>query len=261
MNLVTRQQAIADLVNAEGEVSVEALAHRFLVSDMTIRRDLQALADAGRVLRTHGGAAPAQRVMFEFQFLRRAKANQDAKRSIGEVAAGVVRDGQSVLLDSSTTTLAVAERLRERQSLTVITTSLPIASALQQRPGLEVMLLGGYLRPGAPDLVGALTEANLENLRADVAFIGADGVDLKGFIYNASPDVARMLGKMAQAAHAVYAVADSTKIGRTALVRFGQVGHWAGLITDDALDRPARVALRRAGVNLMIASHHKEKSP
>ncbi|MCX5658871.1 MAG: DeoR/GlpR family DNA-binding transcription regulator [Planctomycetota bacterium] len=253
MPINLRQQQIADLVNARGEQSVEALAGKFLVSGMTIRRDLQALAEAGHVLRTHGGAAPARRVTFDFQFLERAKTHWNAKQQIAAAAAELVRDGQSVMLDSSTTTLAIAEHLRTRSRLTVVTTSLPIASALQHSPGMEVLLLGGYLRPDAPDLAGPLTEGNIESLRVDVAFLGADGIDAKGAIYNAAPAVARMLGKMAASAKTVYAVADSSKLGRTALARFGNVSAWAGLVTDSGVAKPLTASLRRAGVKLIIA--------
>jgi len=239
---------------------VDVLCARFGVSGMTIRRDLRALAAAGRVVRTHGGATPADRVTFEFGFLERMRRNQAAKQAIAAVAAGQVRDGQSVLLDSGTTTLALAEQLRGKKGLTVVTTSLPIASALQFCQEVQVLLLGGFVRRDAPDLTGALTEANLESLRADVAFIGADGIDLRGNVYNASLNVGRMLSKMAAAADRVFVVADSTKIGKTALTRFGNLAAWAGLITDSGLSRSAATALKRARVRVLKADGRaKEK--
>jgi DeoR/GlpR family transcriptional regulator of sugar metabolism len=110
---------------------VDELAARFAVSGMTIRRDLQILADQGKVIRTHGGAAMAERISFEFDFLRRAKEHEDAKLAIGVAAAALVADGQAVLFDSGTTTLAISRELHGKRNLTVITTSLPIASQLQ----------------------------------------------------------------------------------------------------------------------------------
>src|SRR5688572_26252964 len=153
---VARHRLILGLLQEYGDCSVEFLANRFGVSDMTIRRDLQNLAESGKVIRTHGGAAPAARVSFEFQFLNRARANQAAKQAIARLAAEQVRDGQSVMLDSGTTTLALAQELRARRTtgLTIITTSLPIASELQFSPSIEIVLLGGILRSDAPDLVG-----------------------------------------------------------------------------------------------------------
>ena len=255
-----RRQKILELLRQRGECSVAVLAGELGVSDMTVRRDLHSLAQEGQVLRTHGGAAPAEQVMFEFQFLKRARERQFEKDTIGAKAAQIIRDGQSVMLDSGTTTLALARHLRLRRGVTVITTSLPIASILQFASGIDVLLLGGFLRRQSPDLEGAMTESNLETLRADVAFVGADGVDAGGDVYNAVLDVGRMLGKMASSANQVYVVADSSKIGRTAMCRFGNVGKWAGLITDDGVSGEHQAALRAAGVNLIIAEKIAQSS-
>ena len=112
----------------------------------------------------------AERVSFEFEFLNRVKENQSAKEAIAVAAAAEVKDGESVMLDSGTTTRELAKQLRGKQALTVITSSLPIAAELQYDQQIEVLLLGGRLRASSPDLAGALTERNLETLRADVAF-------------------------------------------------------------------------------------------
>lgn len=233
---------------------MESLSRSLGVSDMTVRRDLQRLAQSGRIVRTHGGAAPSEQVTFEFQFLRRAKLNQQQKDQIGARAARLVQDGQSVLLDSGTTTLALARHLRARQGVTVITTSLPIASALQHVPNIETLLLGGFVRRGTPDLGGALTESNLESLHADLAFVGADGIDEAGNLYNVSLSVARMLAKMAACATQAFVVADGSKLGRTALSRFGNAGKWSGLITDEQASPHVVTALRGVGVNVILAS-------
>lgn len=253
MQATTRQKRILERLNGAGEVDSLALAGELGVSAMTIRRDLDVLARAGRAVRTHGGAALAGRVVFDFQFLRRTEDQAAAKAAIALRAASRVQDGQSVLLDSGTTTLAVARALRDRRRLTVITTSLPIASELQYCASIELVLLGGTLQHESPDLIGPLTEANLETLRADVAFVGADAVGTDGAVYNRSMAVARMLERMTAAARQVYVVADHTKLGQTALARFGQASHWNGLITDRV---PVELGapLRRAGVNLMVAA-------
>lgn len=257
-----RREAILHLIGHDGECSVEQLAGRFKVSGMTIRRDLQELAEAGRVIRTHGGAALTARVSFEFRFLEEAREHADAKDLVAARAAALVDDGQVVMLDSGTTTLAIARRLKSRANLTVITTSLPIASELYGCPGVELLLLGGRLRRDSPDLTGPVTESTLEMLKADIAFIGADGVDAEGNVYNASPAVGQMLGKMAAAAQCVYVVADHTKVGRTAMMRFGDVKNWRGLITDDEVDPALKRKMVRAGVKFVevITSRAKADS-
>ncbi len=249
-----RHRQILDLLRDRGECLVDELARECGVSDMTIRRDLAKLADEGRIVRTHGGAASSEQISFEFQFLRRAKLNSEAKERIGAVAAQLVEDGQSIMLDSGTTTLALARNLRHRRQLTVITTSLPIAAVLQQSHGVETLLLGGYIRKESPDLEGPLTESNLESLRADVAFVGADGIDADGVVYNASLGIAKMLSKMVEAAEQVYVVADATKLGRKALASFGNIARWKGLITDAGPDHEMVRQFTAAGMNVMFVN-------
>jgi DeoR family transcriptional regulator, fructose operon transcriptional repressor len=254
MSQKTRQDQIGEWIARAGECSIDDLVKRFRVSGMTIRRDLQALADRGKVLRTHGGAAMAERVSFEFEFLNRVREHQAAKQQIAVAAAAEVNSGESVLLDSGTTTLELAKRLREKQRLTVVTTSLPIAAALQYDRHIDVLLLGGYIRPSAADLAGALTETNLESLRADVAFLGAAAVDRRGAVYQTSPEIARLLMKMAASAVRVFVVADGSKLGRTALCRFGRLQDWSALVTDAAADRSTLTALKKAGARVIVAS-------
>ena len=251
MNQMNRQEKIIALIGETGEGSIQEFAKLFNVSEMTIRRDLDSLAGLGRVIRTHGGAALAGRVSFEFDFLKRKKQNQKEKESIALRAAELVQDGQSVMLDSGTTPLAVARALCGKKGVTVITTSLPIASELQYQKEIRVLLLGGFLRSGAPDLEGALTESNLEQLRADIAFLGADGIDREGHAYNDSLAVGRMLAKMSSSANEVYVVADQNKLGRTALTRYGNIASWSGLITGRSADKSLLASLRRNGVRIL----------
>jgi len=253
MSQETRQKRICELLARRGECTIEELVRRLGVSGMTVRRDLTALAGEGKVIRTHGGAALAERVSFEFEFLNRVRKNQAAKEAIAVAAAALIKDGQSVMLDSGTTTLELAKRLQGKRNLTVITTSLPIAAQLQFDRQIEVLLLGGYLRASSPDLSGALTEANLETLRADVAFLGADGVDSQGNVYQDSPELARMLTKMASSAKRVYVVADHSKLGRTALWQFGRLRDWTALLTDSGADRGPIASLKKAGVSVIKA--------
>jgi len=253
MNPQTRQSEISQWISRQGECSIEELVEQFEVSGMTIRRDLQSLADQGKVIRTHGGAAMAERVSFDFDFLNSQNEHQAAKRAIAAAAAAQVEEGESVMLDSGTTTLALAKELRGKRRLVVITTSLPIASQLQYDQEIEVLLLGGYLRPSSPDLVGALTESNLETLRADVAFLGASGVDRRGNVYQEVAEVARMLSKMAASARRVFVVADGSKLGKTALWRVGRLQDWSALITDAGADRKVLASLKKNGAHVIKA--------
>jgi len=259
MSRKTRQDRICEWIARRGECSIDDLAKKLDVSGMTIRRDLQALAERGKVIRTHGGAAMGERVSFEFDFLKRVHENQAAKAEIAAIAAAQVEDGQSVMLDSGTTTLALARQLQAKKGLTVVTTSLPIAAQLQYCPEITVLLLGGYVQTASPDLAGALTESNLESLHADVAFIGAHGIDRRGVVYQESPEVARLLTKMAAAVERVFVVADHSKLGRKALARCGRLQDWAGLITDSGADGQLVSALKRAGARVTRSRTGKKK--
>lgn len=228
----SRQAKIIEILQDQGECSIDHLAEKFGTSGMTVRRDLQTLAEHGRVIRTHGGARLASGVNFEFAFLQRTKQAQNEKRAIGKLASDLIQEGQSVILDSGTTTLAIAEHLKLRRNVKVITTSLPIASMLQFNESIEINLLGGQLRAGAPDLSGTITMANLDMIHTDLAFIGADAIDAGGSAYTDSSDLAVMLGKMAQIATTAYVVADSSKLNRTALWKIFHLKKVHGLITD-----------------------------
>ncbi|WP_428307928.1 DeoR/GlpR family DNA-binding transcription regulator [Lacipirellula sp.] len=253
MGNAVRDKKLIEMIAANGECSIDQLATELGVSDMTIRRDLQSLAESGKIIRTHGGAAMAESVSFGFEFLKKYGQHQEAKEAIAKLAAGKVEEGQSVLLDSGTTTLAIATQLRAKPNITVVTTSLPIASRLQYAPKVEVLLLGGYVRPTSPDLVGALTESNLESLCADIAFIGAAGIDHKGIVYQQSPEVAKMLATMVKSAKVVYLVADSSKFGKTALCRCGKLQDWDGIITDRGVDKKLVESFAKKGVQVLLA--------
>ncbi|MBN1910670.1 MAG: DeoR/GlpR transcriptional regulator [Pirellulales bacterium] len=257
MKQAARQARIREMIVRNGECSVEELAAELDVSGMTIRRDLQALSEQGQVIRTHGGATLGERISFEFAFLKRSRENRMAKEAIAAAAFHLAQGCRSIMLDGSTTTLAIARRLHGMTGLTVVTTSLPAAAELQYEQGIDVLLPGGYVRPASPDLTGSLAEANLESLRAEIAFLGADGIDLEGSVYAHPPDTTLVLVKMAASASRVYVAADHTKLGRTALRRFGQLRNWAGLITDSDADPEILDRLREAHVNVIVAKHEE----
>lgn len=252
----TRQSQILGMLQTKGECSIDYFAEKFGTSGMTIRRDLQELADQGRIIRTHGGATTAPGITFEFAFLKRTKLNMLQKQAIGQLAASLIKDNQSVVLDSGTTTLAIAKLLRYRKGVKVITTSLPIASMLQYNESIEINLLGGQLRAGSPDLCGAITEANLDLICADLAFVGADAIDTRGTVFTEFSELSRMLARMIANAKTSYVVADSSKLNRTTLWRFGELKQMGGLITDGKADTSFVNNLTKAGIKVLRAPRH-----
>lgn len=218
-------------------ISTEALSKQFGVSGMTIRRDLETLESLGEVVRTHGGAALAQKLTFEFSFHRKSSAGLDQKKRIAREAVRHIRNGQVVILDTGTTTLQIARALVGQRSVRVITTSLAIVSELQFSADIEVILLGGMLRDGSPDLHGPLTEQAIEQLTADVAFIGADAIDAKGNVYTGDLRVINIDRKIASNSDQVIVVADSSKFGQTAMCKIFDTKGYSMIISDSGVDK------------------------
>ena len=252
MPAAARQARIRELLNERQTVSIPELARTFGVSEMTVRRDLAALARGGQVRRTHGGAMAAEKMVFEFNFRARRQAHRDAKRAIAREAAKLIKPGQTIILDTGTTTLELAALLKDSRDLTVITPSLAVASELQFSPGVRTVLLGGVVRRGSPDLTGAVTEANLEMLAADVAFQGADAIDLEGRMYNGDLQIAHVDEKMRRRAKRTYILCDSSKIGSTALACNGSLRQTEALITDDGIDPRHRRTLEQTGATVVV---------
>jgi DeoR/GlpR family transcriptional regulator of sugar metabolism len=237
-----RQRKIREHFVEQPGVTVSELAREFGVSEMTIRRDLAALEGKADIHRTHGGAMLTERMILEFDYRNRRELNRTAKRAIAAEAVKLVRPGDRLILDNGTTTLELASLLRDRQDLTVITPSLAVASELQHASGLEVILLGGVIREGSPDLTGPVTEHCLELFSADIAFQGADGIGLDGSIYNSDLRLARVDRIMRRVARRSCLVVDHSKIGRTALACCGSLADVDIFITN--VEAP-RAALQR----------------
>jgi DeoR/GlpR family transcriptional regulator of sugar metabolism len=158
-----------------------------------------------------------------------------------------------VMLDTGTTTLAVAELLTGFDDLTVITSSLAVVSQLQYAEGVHTILLGGQIRRGSPDLTGGLTEYCLDFFAADIAFQGADAIGPDGSIYNSDLRLARVDRRMRERCERAVILADSSKLGHTALARNGALSETNGLITDADADRAWVRVMRRSGVHVTLA--------
>ena len=251
-SVAQRQAKILGLFRDVQEVSIPNLSERFGVSEMTIRRDLDKLQRSGAVRRTHGGAIPAERMVFEFDFVARRQANRRAKRAIARRALELIEPPQRLILDTGTTTLELAHLLKDMRDLTVITPSLAVASELQFSEGVHTVLLGGTVRRGSPDLTGVVTETVLDMFAADIAFQGADGIGPDGALYNTDMRISRVDRKIREQAQRTYILTDNSKIGRTALVRHGYVNEVAALITDNRIDRRVLRALKETGANVIV---------
>lgn len=247
-----RQAHIRQRFAAGPGVSVSVLARTFGVSEMTVRRDLTALEGQSHIQRTHGGAVLTERMMLEFDYRERREHNRPLKQAIAAAARKLIQPGQRLILDNGTTTLELATLLKDGQDLTVITPSLAVASELQHAAGVEVILLGGVIRRGSPDLTGPVTEHCLELFAADFAFQGADGIGANGAIYNTDLRLAAVDKVMRRVAEKSVVLADHTKIGATALACSGSLADVDIFITDTAA--PAAALKRFAKLGTQVIS-------
>ncbi|MFC7221000.1 DeoR/GlpR family DNA-binding transcription regulator [Streptomyces polyrhachis] len=244
-----RLRQITEAVRAAGSLAVTDLAALTGASEMTIRRDLEALADQGVLERYRGGARSLLLRGEEPPFALRAHDHTRAKERIAAEAAALLTDGESVVLDSGTTCLAVARALRHRR-LTVAPLSLHAANELTGALDLTLLLPGGRPRPGELALTGPLTLASLAALRFDTAIIGCCGLTHATGLTAYDLDDAAVKRAAIASARRVIAVADSAKLTRTALAFVTPVTTLHALITDEAAPQPETDALTAAGVTV-----------
>lgn len=231
-----RQQSILATARSRGRVEVGALAEEFGVTVETVRRDLTALERLGVLRRVHGGALPVERLSLEPSLEARQTQFAESKRRIGSRAVMELHEGDTVLLDSGTTTLAIAQALPPEMRLTVITNSVDVAAHLANRERTELMMLGGRVRRRTGAAVGEWLTRALTDVTVDVAFLGTNGFTVEHGL--TTPDQAESAAKraMATAARRLICVADSSKAGQVHLHRFAATEDLALMISDDSLD-------------------------
>lgn len=248
-----RRRRICDLLRDHGRVTVEDLARRFGTSVVTIRIDLTALETAGALTRTRGGAL-LRREDDDLPLVVKQTLHHPEKTRIARAAVALIEDGETVILDSGTTTAEIAKQIRSLnvKSINVITNALNIAMLLADVPTVRLIMLGGYLRSESNSLSGHLAENAINSLRADRLFLGADGLDPAIGLMTPHMAEAQLNARMIQISRQVVAVTDASKLGRRNVSVIAKVEQIHMLITD-ASARPDVVAdLRQRGVEVRL---------
>src|SRR4051812_23150723 len=250
-----RQQAIAQLVAERGRLSVNVLAEEYDVTTETVRRDLSTLERMGLVRRVHGGAVPADSLaVIESGLLERDAAHTAEKERIARAALELLPpSGATVLLDAGTTTHRLASLLPRDHRLTVVTHAVPVAARLAGHPQIELHLLPGRVRPTTQAAVGADTVAALASFRADVVFLGTNGLTVSHGLSTPDRDEAATKRAMVTSARRVVCLADSSKIGTESPLRFAALAEVDVLVTDDGLSRAQRAELVETGLEVVVA--------
>ena len=247
-----RQQAIAALVLERGRLSVLDLARAYGVTTETVRRDLSVLERVGLLRRVHGGAVPVTLLTaLERAIGERDRANTEQKDRIAAAAADLLPpSGGSVLLDAGSTTARLCGHLAGR-TLTVMTHSITAAVRLAGMPRLELHLLPGQVRLATHAAVGAVTVMALTQVRADVAFLGTNGLSVGGGLSTPDHGEAACKRALVAAGLKVVVLADASKLGLDSTVRFAELADVDVLVTDR--DAPLRLcaALRDRGVTVL----------
>ncbi|MEU1994055.1 DeoR/GlpR family DNA-binding transcription regulator [Nocardia gamkensis] len=232
----TRRREIMHRLLTSGYVEAKALAEELGVDASTIRRDLDALERAGQAQRTHGGARPIPGATAKLPYTMKEGERLTQKTAIGEAAAARVSNGDTVILDSGSTTYEVARALRDHKDLTVITNDLRIATLIAETPGMRLLVTGGELLGSVYTLVGERAIGFLSDYTADWTFLGADAVDVDAGITNMNTLEVPLKRAMIAAATRAVAVADSSKFGRRALAKVAGIDEVSCVITDSELD-------------------------
>jgi len=249
LSMEERRRLILAQVLDAGRVTTEDLAERFRTSLVTIRSDLNALAELGAVVRTHGGALPPPEGE-ETPIEVKESQHQPEKIRIAAAAAALIVDGDTLLLDSGTTTGEIAKQICRLplQGINVITNALNIAVTLAHTPHVRLVMLGGLLRPNSFSLSGPQAELALAGLRADRLFLGVDSLDPEVGLMTPHLLEAQLNAQMIRAASEVIAVADSSKLLKRNLAVIAKVELIDRLITDTDADPEIVAALEARGV-------------
>jgi len=248
-----------ELLTARKSVAVGELSEEFNVAQETIRRDLKKLEEEGLVQRIHGGAVLSGLNGGTLPFNIRAEARQEEKAAIAEAAAALVKSGDTILLDSGTTTTQIARRIRNIKDLIVVTNALNIAIELAGIPDISVNVTGGCVRGTEFCLLGPETEKSLRRIRVDKAFVAASGVSLDHGLAVADGFSAAVKSAMVDAARRAILVVDSSKFGDTALLSYAPIDSIGTMITDAGIAREIVDELRSRNIEVILAGSCGDK--
>lgn len=250
MRSSARQSAILEAVVSKGSCSVAELADRHSVSGETIRRDLKRLAAAGLVRKVHGGATVVG-PLHEASYQQRMRDNAEAKQRIARLAARQVRDGETLMIDSGSTTIYFARALDRHRDLLVVTNSLEIAHTVGMRKGNRVYLAGGELRADLDAALGSSAIQFVEQFRVRTTVLSAGAVDAADGVMDYELAEAEFSRVLIERAERAIVIADRSKFGRRGLVQIQRLDAIDMLITDAPPPPPLADALRAAGVTVL----------
>jgi DeoR/GlpR family transcriptional regulator of sugar metabolism len=246
-----RKQRILEVLRKDGQVIAKALSQELGLSEDTIRRDLRELASQGLLQRVHGGALPSSPAVADFA--SRQRLSPDAKAAIGRVAAGLIKRGQTVILDGGTTTMQLARHLPANLEATVVTHSPTIAVELVAHPRVEVVLIGGRLFKHSVVAVGAAAIEAIRNIRADTYFMGVTGIHAEAGLSTGDLEEAHIKRALSRSAAETIVLASAEKLNAASPYVIGPVTEISTLVIERAVPAESTAAFERLGIRIIRA--------
>jgi DeoR family fructose operon transcriptional repressor len=248
-----RKQLIVNYVKSKSRVSVQELCDLLDVSISTVRRDLSDLEEQNLLKRTHGGAIDIQSVNFEPTYNEKIDQFTDEKIQIAKKAAEFIQDGDSLIIDAGTTTFCLADQLAKFSDLTVVTNSIPLIQKLATMSNINVVSTGGTLRKITNAFTGPLSEAVLDHIRVDKAFIGTNSFDIEAGLTTPNILVSSIKQKMISIANEVCVMMDHSKIGQISFSRFAKISDIDYFITGNEITQEQKKIFDINNIRLYIA--------
>lgn len=254
ISTVERRRTIMELLHNNKQVDVSALKDFFCVSEVTLRKDLRYLENKKLLVRSRGGAMLAIKVGEDLSVKKRMVLNLDLKMAIASAAKSLIKEGDTIILDSGTTIMQLAGHLENTRNLTVITNALDIAMKLSGFNKLKIIVPGGMVRKRSCSLVGVAAAENFQVYRADKYFISADGITNDG-LFTSNLEEGQIAKLMMANAKENIVLIDSSKFGRTGTLNFAQLPRIHTLVTDKNIPTNYLTQLREAGIQVILADN------
>lgn len=251
LKIDVRRNQILETLRADGKVLVSQLSRELGATSVTIRSDLEALEQAGQLVRIQGGAIPAVRPTARQE--QGIISRMEEKKAIAQAVAAMIRDGDTLIINSGTTTQLVAEALKHHRSLNIVTDSFAVCTALGQIPTFRVLLLGGEVNAQYGFTFGGDAAEQLRRYRADWVLLSVEGVSAQGGLTTYHAEEAALNRLMIEQGKRTVVVADHTKVGRPGFTRICDVGAGMHLVTDGKADADALHALERTGMEVTVS--------
>ena len=251
--IAERHQSILQQLKDRGRVNIQELSSLMDVSEVTIRKDLKLLEDKSLLFRTRGGGSLTNPYAYEKPINEKALINAEAKQRIAQAAQSLVSQHDSIIISSGTTVFELARCLNPANMLTVVTPAVKVAQELINRPNVEVMQLGGLIRPNSYSVIGAQAEDTLQNLSCGLLFVGVDGIDFEFGLSISNLTETSLNRKMIDAAQSVAVLADSSKFGKRGIGKIGDLEQVQYVVTDAGVSSETVKMLEEKGVKVIIA--------